>query len=86
MLLLQLPAILAVILILTRGRYSTHPVTFWCVVIFGLLACWLYSVQRSGRHRTGGDTPFVFMFELLTGSLVVASWIFSILGIVVSFL
>ena len=85
MCLIQLPALLAIILIVTRGRYSTHPIAFWCVVIFALLACWCWSVTRKGQHhKAGGNAPLVF--ELVTNSLAVASWISSTVGIVVSFL
>jgi hypothetical protein len=84
MCLIQLPAFLAIILILARGRYSAHPIAFWCVVIFGLLAAWSWSVTRTGKHHdAGGNAPLVF--EVVTSCLAIASVIASVVGIVVSF-
>jgi hypothetical protein len=83
---IQLPALLAVVLILMRGRYSAHPVVFWLVIVLAVLACWFWSVERRGKRASGTKSERVSMVIELVGNLVVASsWIASIVGIIIAF-
>jgi len=85
MCLIQLPATIAVFLIFTLGGYSSHRFSFWCVVTFGLLACWSWSITRSGQHRRySGKIPL--LFELVTPTLAIASWISTIIAIIMCLL
>jgi hypothetical protein len=47
---IQFPALSAVALILVRGRYPAHPLIFWLVIIFAVLATLSWSVERSGKR------------------------------------
>jgi hypothetical protein len=84
---IQLPALLAIALLLCTGRFSAHPIVFGLVVVFAVLASWFWSAERSGKRgvinaAVGKRTAMVIE---LAGNLAVAgSWIMSVVGIVVA--
>lgn len=80
---IQLPALLAVVLILIRGRYSTHSLIFWLVIIFAVLATWSWSVERSGKRAKSERVAMVL--ELARNLAVASSWIASVVGLVIAF-
>jgi hypothetical protein len=83
---IQLPALLAIVLILIRGRYSTHPFIFWLVVILAIIASWFWSIVRAGEHISGTKSERISMLIELAGNLcVAASWISSVVGMVIAF-
>ncbi len=80
---IQFPALLAVVLILIRGRYSAHSLIFWLVIILGVLATWSWSVERSGKRAKSERVAMVL--ELARNLAVASSWIASVVGIVIAF-
>ena len=84
---IQLPALLAILLMLVRGRYSAHPVVFWSVVAIAVLASCYWSVERSGKRAViSAKSERTGMVIELVGNLAVASsWIVSVVGIVMAF-
>jgi hypothetical protein len=83
---IQLPALLAIVLMLMRGRYSAHPFVFWLVVVLAILASWFWSVVRSGKRVSATKSERVSMvIELAENLVIAASWIASIVGVVIAF-
>jgi uncharacterized membrane protein len=80
---IQLPALLAIGLMLIRGRYSVHPLIFWLVIVLAVLATWSWSVERSGKRAKSERVAMVL--ELARNLAVASSWIASIVGIVMAF-
>ena len=80
---IQFPALLAVVLILIRGRYSAHFLIFWLVIILAVLATWSWSVERSGKRAKSERVAMVL--ELARNLAVASSWIASVVGIVIAF-
>jgi uncharacterized membrane protein len=80
---IQFPALLAVVLILIRGRYSAHSLIFWLVIILAVLATWSWSVERSGKRAKSERVAMVL--ELARNLAVALSWIVSVVGIVIAF-
>ncbi len=85
---IQLPALLAIVLVLMRGRYSAHPVIFWSVIVLAVLAAWSWSLERSGKRAAASvrwSERTAMVAELLSNLVVVLSWIASIAGIIMAF-
>jgi hypothetical protein len=80
---IRFPALLAVVLILIRGRYSAHSLIFWLVIILAVLATWSWSVERSGKRAKSERVAMVL--ELARNLAVASSWIASVVGIVIAF-
>ncbi len=80
---IQFPALLAVVLILIRGRYSAHPLIFWLVIVLAVLSTWSWSVERSGKRAKSERVAMVL--ELARNLAIASSWIVSIVGIVIAF-
>jgi hypothetical protein len=84
---IQLPALLAIVLILIRGRYAAHPLIFWLVIVLAILASWFWSVERSGKRASVGTKSerAAMVIELVGNLAVASSWIVSVVGIVAAF-
>lgn len=80
---IQFPALLAVVFILVRGRYSAHSLIFWLVIILAVLATWSWSVERSGKRAKSERVAMVL--ELARNLAIASSWVASVVGIVIAF-
>ena len=81
---IQFPALLAVALILIRGRYPAHSLIFWLVIIFAVLATWSWSAMR--RSNRAKSERAAMLIELARNLAVAGSWVMSILGIIRAFI
>lgn len=87
------PALLAIALLLARGKYLGHPRLFCFIIIsaglgFILARIVLFRKQlrEGGEHRDDGPLHLrLVLFELMAVVLPVSSWIASVFGIIVSF-
>ena len=78
---IQLPALLAVVLILIRGRYSAHPLIFWMLIVLPVLAISSWFFERS--LKSGRLSMILELARILA---VTSSWIISIVGVVMAFI